>query len=306
MELAQLLYFREVVLEKNISRAACKLYISQSALSRAIARLEQDIGADLVERHGNKIVITDAGKRFAERIDRALREIDLGIMEARRISNEHVPIASIAYTTLSAVDMLREFLNNREHAKVTTALASNEDVRKMVLKREADFGIVWGEMAGSHLICQTVMRGKLFALIHRENPLSQRSEVSLHDLRDERVICGRIGLTKDVVSQFFEAEGIPAHISDILAGQDRDMFADIAKDNIGICFVVLLEDLDNRLGALENIRCVLVKDVPEVKLCMIRRDDAYFTEDMQQLYDYAAAFFQRNEESAQREQGITI
>ncbi len=294
MELAQLLYFREVVLEENISRAAEKLYISQPALSNAIARLENDVGAELIERRGNRIVITAAGKRFAEHIDKALREIDLGVVNARRISNENYSIASVAYTTFSAVDMLKQFLGDAPKEKIMTTLASRDDVRKMVQKREADFGILWGDISGPHILCETAMCGKLYAVINKMNPLSQKSSVTLRELRDENIICSRVGLTKEVVTQFFVNAGISANISDIMAGQERDMLDDMSKINIGVCFVVLMEELNSRLGELKNIKCVPVKDVNDVRLCMIRRDDSFFTENVQRLYDFAMDYFKQN------------
>lgn len=61
MELLHLNYFREVAAVENITKAAKKLYVSQPALSTAIARLEKELDFLLFERKGNRIELTEAG-----------------------------------------------------------------------------------------------------------------------------------------------------------------------------------------------------------------------------------------------------
>lgn len=57
-------YFVTVAQENNLSRAAEKLYISQPALSQRIKALEQEVGAPLLRRQGNRISLTEAGIIF--------------------------------------------------------------------------------------------------------------------------------------------------------------------------------------------------------------------------------------------------
>ena len=60
----QLRYFVTVADEGQIARAAEKLHIAQSALSRAIARLESQLGVELLERHPRGVTLTAAGEAF--------------------------------------------------------------------------------------------------------------------------------------------------------------------------------------------------------------------------------------------------
>lgn len=55
-------YFREVAVEGNLTRAASRLNVSQSALSVQIQKLEQSLGQELFERRGKQLLLTEAGR----------------------------------------------------------------------------------------------------------------------------------------------------------------------------------------------------------------------------------------------------
>ena len=65
MEITQLHYFKTVAKFESFTRAAEELHITQSALSRSIAQLENDIGIQLFERRkGGKITLNRDGRFF--------------------------------------------------------------------------------------------------------------------------------------------------------------------------------------------------------------------------------------------------
>ena len=57
-------YVYEVYKERNFTRAAEKLFISQPSLSVAIKNIEKKIGADLFERMGNNVRLTEVGEAY--------------------------------------------------------------------------------------------------------------------------------------------------------------------------------------------------------------------------------------------------
>lgn len=68
-------YFQEVAREGNLTRAAARLNLSQSALSTQVRQLEERLGHDLFERTGRAMILTEAG-RIA--LDHAERIFDVG------------------------------------------------------------------------------------------------------------------------------------------------------------------------------------------------------------------------------------
>ena len=76
MELRQLRYFVAVAEEANISRAAQKIFLTQSALSRQIKALEEEIGQCLLERQAHSIRLTPAGEALLSEARDLLQRAD--------------------------------------------------------------------------------------------------------------------------------------------------------------------------------------------------------------------------------------
>ena len=68
MELTQLNYFIEAARTENLSRAAENLHISQPSLSKAISRLEEELGTELFRRSGRRVALNADGRRFLRQI----------------------------------------------------------------------------------------------------------------------------------------------------------------------------------------------------------------------------------------------
>ena len=69
MEIMQLRYLKEVARQESFTRAAELLHITQSALSKSIAKLEDEVGVKLFERDGNRIHLNPFGKAILRSSD---------------------------------------------------------------------------------------------------------------------------------------------------------------------------------------------------------------------------------------------
>jgi DNA-binding transcriptional LysR family regulator len=95
IELRQLRYFVAVAEELHFGRAAERLHMSQSPLSRAIRDLERDLGVVLFVRTTRRVELTAAGTMLLERARPALAEIDGAIADTRRASQPDAGILAI-------------------------------------------------------------------------------------------------------------------------------------------------------------------------------------------------------------------
>jgi len=96
-----LLYFRAVAHEGNLTRAAQRLNVSQSAVSVQIQKLETELGHALFERRGRQLVLTEAGRITLDHADAifAMRDELVGTLQAR--GQERIVLRVGSMATLS-------------------------------------------------------------------------------------------------------------------------------------------------------------------------------------------------------------
>ena len=78
LEWHQLQYFKAVAELQHMTKAAQVLSLSQPALSRSIAKLEEELGVPLFERKGKTLRLNRYGKLFLKSVDRATQAIEEG------------------------------------------------------------------------------------------------------------------------------------------------------------------------------------------------------------------------------------
>jgi DNA-binding transcriptional LysR family regulator len=101
VELRQLRYFVAVAEELHFGRAAERLQMSQSPLSRAIRELERELGLVLFVRTTRRVELTPAGSALLERARRALAEVDLAVGDARRAARPERGVLAIGFGPFS-------------------------------------------------------------------------------------------------------------------------------------------------------------------------------------------------------------
>ena len=86
MELRHLRYFVAIADHGGVRHAADRLNVAQPAVSRQIKDLEAELGFDLLKREGRGVVLTDAGKAFAEEARAVLAQTASAIDKAQRVA----------------------------------------------------------------------------------------------------------------------------------------------------------------------------------------------------------------------------
>jgi DNA-binding transcriptional LysR family regulator len=140
VELRQLRYFVAVAEELHFGRAAARLHMSQSPLSRAIRELERELGLVLFVRTTRRVELTAAGSALLEHARRALAEVDAAVDDARRAGPDR-GIAAIGFTPFSrapATRIAEELRKQRPDVKVRF----EEDVTPDLLRRVATHELI--------------------------------------------------------------------------------------------------------------------------------------------------------------------
>ena len=136
VELRQLRYFVAVAEELHFGRAAERLHMSQSPLSRAIRELERELGLVLFVRTTRRVELTAAGSALLERARRALAEIDAAVGDARRVAGPDRDTMAIGFTPFSRAPAMR-IAQVFEKQRPGVQVRFEEDVTPDLLRRVA-------------------------------------------------------------------------------------------------------------------------------------------------------------------------
>lgn len=193
MELRHLRYFVTIAEEGSFRRAAERLHVSQSPLSRQMRDLADEIGVELFAPEGRGVKLTAAGKAFADRARAILASVESAVEEAKGIAEGRLGTVVIGFET--GTTFMGSFLAlvaafRRRAPRVGLELVPMSSVEQWAALREGTIAFGYGAYAPtdrrlSHL---ALTRDRLGLLVSAEHPLARREKVRLRDLGSERVL----------------------------------------------------------------------------------------------------------------------
>ena len=127
MELQQLRYFREVAEREHVTRAADSLFVSQSAISRALTQLEEELGVPLFYRQGRAIVLSPYGRSFLEHVVLALNVLETGKRVLGERSGAESGIITLGFLPSLGIEMVPRLIKEyrQKHSKVQFRLVQH-------------------------------------------------------------------------------------------------------------------------------------------------------------------------------------
>jgi DNA-binding transcriptional LysR family regulator len=192
--LAQLRMFLVALEEGSLNRAATRLRISQSALSRQMQALENEIGGALLERTTSGVRPTDAGYALAESAPGVLADYDAAMAEARRLARGQRDLIRVGYLGSVAQTFLDPALATlrRTHPEVKVKLLDLSPGEQIAALRrgEIDLAITGqeGGLASSEFYTRKLTTLPVVAVLPADHPLASLKRVPLEKLRGERFI----------------------------------------------------------------------------------------------------------------------
>jgi DNA-binding transcriptional LysR family regulator len=192
--LAQLRAFLIVMEEGSLNRAAIRLRISQSTLSRQMQALEADIGGALLERTTTGVRPTDAGHALASSLPRVLAGYEAVIAEARRLARGQRDLIRVGYLGSTAQMFLDPALSvmRRSHPEVKVKLLDLSPGEQIAALRkgEIDLALIGqeGALVSTEFYTQKLTTLPLVAVMPADHWLASKKQIALKELRDERFI----------------------------------------------------------------------------------------------------------------------
>lgn len=238
MELRQLRYFIEVAEREHISEAAVHLHVAQSAVSRQIANLEDELGVQLFERIGRNVKLTPIGKIFLDHSVSAIKAIDFAKKQIDEYLNPGIGTIKIGFPTSLAGHLLPTVISafKKEHPNVAFHLrqGSYNYLIEAVKQRELNLAFLGPLPPKDSNLNNTILFTENFSvLLNANHPFAKRSKIPLIDLRNEDFVLFPEGyIMQKLVVEACNSVGFTPKITS--EGEDMDAIKGLVAAGIGL------------------------------------------------------------------------
>ncbi|CAH2785199.1 MAG: Cys regulon transcriptional activator CysB [uncultured Caballeronia sp.] len=253
MNLHQFRFIREAVRQNfNLTEAAKALYTSQPGVSKAILKLEDELGVEIFTRHGKRVrSLTEPGRIIFASVEKILQEVEslkrVGKDYAAQDQGNLTIAATHTQARYSLPSAIAEFKRRFPKVHLSILQGSPTQVAEMVIHDQADIAIATEAIANyKELVSLPCFQWQHLAVMQPDHPLLERKVLTLDDLAQcpiityEASFAGRTkinqafglrNLTPDIVLEAIDADVIKTYVelglgvgimADIAFNQERD------------------------------------------------------------------------------------
>ncbi|MDB5432685.1 MAG: LysR family transcriptional regulator [Caulobacter sp.] len=187
-------FFLAAVEEQSFHKAADRLHIAQSALSRRIGDLELELGVTLFERQARGVRPTAAGRALAQDVRRILADVEQTARRTRRVAEGGLGLLRISFTEgmvrrplLPAA--IRRFRGEWPDVDLRFAPMVSEQQREKLRQGELEVGFVFEEGGDrEEFELRDVGMHNFVLVLPLDHPLANAPSIRLADLANEKFI----------------------------------------------------------------------------------------------------------------------
>ena len=189
MDLRQLRYFVAVAEELSFSRAARKVHLSQPPLSRQVARLEQELGVQLLHRTTHEVSLSEAGTAFLAEARQLLALSVRAGEAARRASRGETGLIRVGFIGSALYSFLPALLRAYRQAYPDVQLALTQltiaQQAEALRDRAIDVGVIRQAIVDDALVMRCVVKEPFVVAMPLDHPFAGRQKVALRSLARE-------------------------------------------------------------------------------------------------------------------------
>ncbi len=248
MELRQIQYFLAVAKLEHVTEAAHSLHVAQSAISRQIASLEEELGVKLFIREGRNIKITPIGEIFYQYAEAALREIDKAKQEIAEFLDPEKGLIRIGFpSSLAAFTLpmvISAFRDKHPHIDFQLRQGTYPFLINSVKKGEIDLAFVSPLPQDKNIQGQILFVENIVALLPIKHHLAKQKSIQLNELQTDSFVLFPTGyILRDIVVNSCDQMGFTPNIS--FEGEDMDAIKGLVATGLGVTLLPEVTLTDN-------------------------------------------------------------
>jgi len=209
--------------EGSVARAAKRLRLSPSAMSRALARLRETTGDPLLVRAGRGLVATPRALELRERVSQLVQDAEAVLRPAEQpdltqLSRTFTLRTSEGFVENFGADLIARVAEQAPGVRLRFMHKPDKDsasLRDGTVDLET--GVV-GKATGPELRTQGLFRDRFIGVVRRGHPLSEGEMTPARYAAGNHISVSRRGLDKGPIDEALERQELERHIATIVAG----------------------------------------------------------------------------------------
>jgi DNA-binding transcriptional LysR family regulator len=244
MEIRTLRYFLAAAETENLSRAAERMNVVQSALSHQIRHLEAEVGAELFVRNGRKLRLSEAGRVFAKEARKVIEAVEFAKRRARQAAQGELGELRVGFETITArhrlvSEALFAFREAFPEVHVDLAHLPAGPLLEALAGGKVDAAFLHLSEASPELETLSFQTTDWVLALPRSHALAGGGPIRLADLRGEPFVWRAREISPAVYDRMLavcQAGGLAPHI--VQEANNDVMMLNLVSVGLGLCFVV--------------------------------------------------------------------
>jgi DNA-binding transcriptional LysR family regulator len=278
MDLRQLEMFHAVAERSGFTPAGAHLHVAQSAISRKVKLLEQELGEPLFQRAHKRVYLTPAGEvmlRYTRRIFQNLRHASLEVSRVARLKRGTVRIGTgMTACMYQLPPVLESFQARYPGVDIKVVTGSTREVLAHIENSVLDVGVVTLPVVSRNLEMVPFATEEMVVVTSPRHPLShKRRSLSLADLADQPMILfSEDSSTRRLIDQHFQNAGLLPKVA--MEAQTVATIKPLVRINLGISILPLpAVSAEAQRGELRYLRLQGKPLVRQIGLVYLKSDE---------------------------------
>jgi DNA-binding transcriptional LysR family regulator len=255
----------------SFTRASQRLYVAQSAISRKIKMLEDELGEPIFKRVNKKVYVTPAGEtllKYARRIFLDIRNVKLEISEIAHLERGQLRIGTgMLACTYILPPVLERFKVLHPSIDLEVITAPTDALLVKLRDNSIELGVLTLPIHHPDLTVVPLIREEMVVVTSPKHPiLSRRSWIDAQEIQDYALIqFPREGRTRHVIEEFFRKVGISPRV--VMEAENVALIKPLVKIDLGISIIPsrsVAEELER--GELHSLKIRNHKIIRQVGL----------------------------------------
>ncbi len=257
MEIKQLEYFQAVAKLEHYTHAAEQLSLSQPALSRSIANLEDELSVPLFDHEGRSVRLNQFGMIFLRRVNAALHEIEEAKREIKDSLDPELGTVSLAFLpTLGSYlvpELVRTFHEQHPHINFQLSQNASSVIINDLKNGSVDLCLSFPPVNDRNITWTRLMNEELYVVVPQHHRLAARTSVTLSEVENDLFILLKHGYgLRSSTERFCKEAGFVPKI--MFEGDDVTTVIGFVEAGLGIALIPYIPNINMQKVKLLSVR----------------------------------------------------